>query len=259
MKVLAITNQKGGVGKTTTAHHLAVALSDAGYRVLAVDLDPQAHLTVAARTTANGSSAYDVLRGRSTLTNTVVLSPHGIDVLPSEQLLARLEAEKREDPNAIYVLRNHLDTVANEYDWCVIDTPPSLGLLSTSALLAANAGVLVPLTPEALPLKGLQLLLRTVDELKVSNPHLYVRGIVPTMVRPRWASHRSVLEVLPHILPDIDIPVAIPTHGSFARASAQRVPIFMLAPNSSGSYAYRLLASSLIESEAQKRPVGFVA
>ena len=258
MRTVAITNQKGGVGKTTTAHHLGIALAKRDQRVLVVDMDPQTHLTIAARTQATRGSVYDVLRGAKTIESVIVASPHQMDVLPSEQLLARFEAEAQTDPGWMTILRNALDDVATSYDWCLIDTPPSLGALSTNALVACDAGVLVPMVPEPLPLKGLQLLLRTVSELRSVNPSLTVRGIVPTMVHPRWATHRSVGDVLPHLLPDIPVLDGVPAHGSFVRASAIRESIFYIAPNSSGAIAYRRIADDLMGVTTSAR-VGAVA
>ena len=247
-QVIAVTNQKGGVGKTTTVHHLAVALADRGFRVLAADLDPQAHLTVAARVSAALGSVHDVLAEGADPRSVIVPSCHGIDVLPSEQLVARLEAGADLRTTR---LRDALDGVADSYDWCLLDTPPSLGFLSTSALLAANAGVLVPLLPEALPLKGLQHLLTTVAELRSVSPGLHVRGILPTMVRGRWASHRAVTDVLPHLLAEIPVLKGIPSHGAVARAAARREPVFRTAPASAAAKAYEALARWVAEGSAR--------
>jgi chromosome partitioning protein len=249
MRTIAITNQKGGVGKTTTAHHLAVALADRGLHVLAVDLDPQAHLTVASQVSAAMGSVHDALTSARLLAEVIFPSCHGIDVLPSEQLVARLESAGLPATR----LRDILDGVADNYDVAILDTPPSLGFLSTSALLAADAGVLVPLLPEALPLKGLQHLLTTISELRAVSPGLHVLGILPTMVRPRWASHRSVLDVMPHLLADVPILDPIPCHGAVARAAARREPVFVTAPKSAAAVAYENLAGWTVGATADVR------
>jgi chromosome partitioning protein len=250
MRTLAVTNQKGGVGKTTTVHHLAVALAKRQQRVLVVDLDPQAHASLALRAAAAAGSAYDLLRSERTVADVAVAAGAGIEVVSSEQRLARYEAEANAQSDWMFSLRSALDRVRGRYDWCLIDTPPSLGALSTNALVAADAGVLVPLVPEPLPLKGLQLLLATVGELHGVNPDLKVAGIVPTMVHARWATHSSVLDVLPHLLGDIPILEPVPLHGSFVRATAKRCSIFDIAPRSSGAQVYETLAQTLLSGSA---------
>ena len=236
------------MGKTTTVLHLAADLASRGQRVLAVDLDPQGHLTVASRVPVNEArgSALEVLTGQVSMSAAVITSPHGFDVLAADQALARIERDGHAEGDTMYVLRSALDAVATSYDICLIDTPPSLGVLSTGALLAADAGIVVPLLPEAFPLKGMQLLLQTMGELRAANPNLYLRTLLPTMVRPRWATHRDMTGALPTLLPGISVAMSVPSHGAIARAATQRETIFSLAPRSAPAQAYRSLAESII-------------
>ena len=245
MKTFAVTNQKGGVGKTTTTHHLSIALSKLGHRVIAIDLDPQAHLTVALSSSARSGSIYDVLVGTKNAADCIRATNAGVDLIAAEQLLARFE-KSTPTGNQWTALCGRLDAIRSSYDFALIDTPPSLGDLSINALVAADAGVLIPLIPEPLSLKGLQHLINTVSEVKPLNPSLEICGLVPTMVHSRWATHSSVLDVLPHVLPDVAVLTRVPEHGSFVRATARRCSIFDLAPRSSGAVAYTELAADLV-------------
>lgn len=190
---------------------------------------------------------HDALIGRVRMADAIACSPQGIDVAPADQMLSRFETEARQNGKWQRTLERNLDEVDDAYDWCIIDTPPSLGALSINALVAATAGVLVPILPEILPLRGIQLLCETISELSALNPNGRIRCVLPTMVRTRWARHQDMVGSISTIFPDCEPATPIPNHAGFVRAAQTRSTVFDTAPASNGAAAYRSLAEWLAE------------
>jgi chromosome partitioning protein len=250
MRTLAFANQKGGVGKTTTAYHVAVALAEQGQRVLAVDLDPQAHLTLMSGIDISELqvSVYDVLVNDRPVTDVIQAGRFGYDILPSDQVLARAEAQLPGMYSKERRLRKALAAVAPRYDFCLLDCPPSIGVLTQNALVAAD-GVVVPVQPELYAIKGMELLFETMKEVAEDNPGLTVIAVVPTQ-RRRNKHHDQMVEVIReqigHKYPDLSVAAGIPEVVAFGRAARAGQPIFEFAPTSPGADAYRLLTENIL-------------
>ena len=269
MKVLTVANQKGGVGKTTTAQHVAVALVEAGQKVLVVDVDAQSNLTIASgiRLEDVQKSVYQVLvTRRYEMADVIIKTSHGYDLAPADLDLVDADAQLRSNSSITRwdnLLRLALAPLADIYDWCVIDCPPSFGTMTTVAMQAAD-GVLIPVSAEAWPLKGSQRLFTFVEQMQVENPDLQVVGVLPTLVEARNSSHQEVLAKMPAIFQGRTMAAAIPKSIHFQRAARTGENVFMRAPNSAGAKRYRdvaQLAMRVLEAEVTVRgrvqsPVG---
>jgi chromosome partitioning protein len=258
MKAIAVTNQKGGVAKTTTALNLAVALTRMGHRVLVVDLDPQANLTTQSGfdLRAKRLSVYDVLVNKRPVADIIEEGNQGFWVAPSDEVLMRAEMERgNTDLGWVGELRRALEPVRARFDYCFFDTPPVRGYLTVNALVAADHGVIVPFTPELDALMGMQLLLARMDELRPQNSGLRPLACVPVMVDRRWRVHRDILEEIAERLPDLPMTPPIPRGADFPRARSLGQNIFDFAPKSVGAKLYSELAR-LVVGEAESELVG---
>jgi chromosome partitioning protein len=244
-RVYAIAQQKGGVGKTTTAINLSAALAERGHEVLLVDLDPQGALTagVGHNPLALGRTIYDVLRdGQARLIDVIQTSPAGLHLAPANIDLAASEIELASEPGRERILAEKLLPVLGRYDFILIDCPPSLGLLTLNALTAAT-DVLIPVQTQYFALRGLDLLFSTIQKVKARiNPGLSVRGIVPTMVDGRTIHSREVLEELRNTYAQLVCKTAIPQTIKIADAQVAAQSIHAFAPSSAAAEAYRQLA-----------------
>ena len=245
-KTIAIVNQKGGVGKTTTCVNLAAALSEAGQRVLLCDFDPQANSTSGMgvdKTLSRG--IYQVLIGESAAEDTVVHTRFG-DVLPSNKSLAGAGIELITMDRREFLLQDALNQIADRYDYIFIDCPPSLELLTLNALCAADA-ILVPVQGEYFALEGLSDLMNTVRIVRRSlNPKLELEGVLLTMFDGRTNLALQVAEEVKHYFPGKVYATVIPRNVRLSEAPSHGKPVTAYDPFSRGAEAYTALAQEMI-------------
>ncbi|NLD74392.1 MAG: ParA family protein [Chloroflexi bacterium] len=248
-RVYALANQKGGVGKTTTAVNLAAYLAQAGKRVLLIDVDPQANATSSLGVDKNAlaRSMYDVLIGAEPLSGLIMLTnTPGLDLAPSAPVLAGAEVELVGAEGRELRLRRALEGVHQRYDFVLVDTPPSLGMLTLNALTASD-GVIIPVQCEYLPLEGLSQLLQTVDLVRQTlNPRLEIRGVVMTLYDARTNLGREVIEEVRKHFPHIMFRSIIPRSIRLSEAPSYGEAIVTYAPQSSGALAYASLTEELL-------------
>ena len=251
--VFTIANQKGGVGKTTTAVNLSWALSDMGIRTLLVDLDPQANATSGLGIEKKeGGSLYGPLCGEGDAASKI--QPVGtngrLSIIPSEVDMAEIEIELAQQKNYLGVLRKCLEPVraSGDFDAIILDCPPALGMLSMNSLAAADY-LLITLQCEYLAMEGLGQILRVVDQLREAgvNDHLALGGIIMTMFDVRTnLTHQVVGEVRNHFEDQV-FRTAIPRSIRLSESPSFGQSIFEYEPDSSGAHAYRYLAEEIIE------------
>jgi chromosome partitioning protein len=252
--VLAVVNQKGGVGKTTTSVNLAAALAQAGRRVLLVDLDPQGNATMGSgidkRTV--GRTVYHVLLGLADFAAVRVRVERGsFDLLPANRELAGAEIELVGLDRREARLKTALQRVAQEYDFVLIDCPPSLSLLTVNALTAAQR-VLIPMQCEYYALEGLSDLVATIKRVRVSlNPDLEIAGLLRTMYDPRNMLSQQVSRQLEEHFKDKVYRTLVPRNVRLAEAPSYGVPAVLWDAASKGAQAYLALADEIL---AQGRP-----
>ena len=253
-RVLAVVNQKGGVGKTTTSVNLAAALAQAGRRVLLVDLDPQGNATMGSgidKRTA-GPTVYHVLLGLSELPAARLrLERGGFDLLPANRDLAGAEIELVGLDGRETRLKRALESVAHEYDFALIDCPPSLSLLTVNALTAAQR-VLIPMQCEYYALEGLSDLVGTIKRVRANlNPELEIAGLLRTMYDPRNTLSLHVSQQLEAHFKDKVYRTLVPRNVRLAEAPSYGVPAVLWDAASKGAQAYLALADEIL---AQGRP-----
>ena len=245
--VIAFANQKGGVAKTTSTLNLAAALAEEGHRVLCVDMDPQGNLTMSQGLNPDSieRSMFDVLVHRlpieNVITNTEIdLAVSSIDLAGAELALSSLIGRER-------ALEKGLAPVKENYDWIIIDTPPSLGLLTINALVASD-GVIVPVQCEYLSLRGLVQLENTLTMIRENlNPRVKIRGILPTMFDRRTLHAREAVEILEENFGDLVFKTRIRKTIRYAEAPVKGASILKYDPTGTAAEAYRDLAKEVLD------------
>ena len=254
-RILAVVNQKGGVGKTTTTINLATALAAVGCRVLIVDLDPQGNAStgLGVDRAQRELSSYDVIAGTASVEEArFVSSIPGLDIIPSTQDLSGAELELVALDRRSYRLRDALESAVGTYQYVLIDCPPSLGLLTLNALTAAHS-VLVPLQCEFFALEGLSQLLRTIERVSAAfNPALDIQGIVLTMFDKRNNLSGQVANDVRGHLGDKVYNTVIPRNVRVSEAPSFGKPALLYDHQCAGSRAYIQLARELLHRERQR-------
>jgi chromosome partitioning protein len=247
---LAIANQKGGVAKTTTVASLGVALADTGLRVLLVDLDPQSCLTfsLGIDPEAVEASIHQVLLRQVDAGDVIYETDEGPDLIPATIELAAAEMALLSRPGREHALRAALEDVNDDYDWIILDCPPTLGVLTVAALSAADS-VLIPLQCETLSHRGVGQLLDTIHDVRrYTNTGLDVLGVLPTLFDGRTKHAHAVLDTIASTYDVTVLGPPIPRSIRFAEAPAAGASIFRTAKSSRGALAYRELAQNLTRS-----------
>lgn len=251
-RVVCIANQKGGVGKTTTAINLSASLAISGRHVLLIDLDPQANATsgLGVRDLENRASTYDLLMGESPVADIVIpTSQEGLEILPAQRDLVGAEVELVQKLAREHRLTEALASVRDDYDIIIVDCPPSLGLLTINGLTASN-GVLIPLQCEYYALEGLSALMDTVGLIRERlNPALEIEGILLTMFDTRNSlSHQVAEEVRQHFGDDV-FKTMIPRNVRLSESPSHGVPVAHYDATSKGAQAYLDLANEMMPRE----------
>ena len=248
-RTIVVANQKGGVGKTTTAINLAASLAELNQKILVIDMDPQGNTTSVLGVDKDGveNTVYEMMLGECSIEDAIVKSEYdNLDVLPSNINLAAAEIELVGIEEKEYILKKETDKVKEKYDFILIDCPPSLSMLTINAMCAANT-VLVPIQCEYYALEGLSQLIHTIDLVRDRlNPELEIEGVVFTMYDARTNLSLQVVENVKNNLNQNIYKTIIPRNVRLAEAPSHGMPITSYDSKSSGAESYRRLAEEVI-------------
>lgn len=247
-RIYALAQQKGGVGKTTSTINLGAALAELKYKVLLVDVDPQGALSAGLGIDAESLSEtiYHVMTNRKlAITNVIIKTEVGCDIVPANIDLAAAEMNLVSEPGREQILKGKLKAVIDNYDYVLIDCPPSLGVLTLNALAAAK-GVIVPVQTQFFALRGLELLFDTILKMQERiNPELKVAGILPTLYDSRTTHSKEVLATLQKKYPGQILKTVIPQTVKLPDSAMAGFPITLFNTNSPAAAAYRDLAKEI--------------
>lgn len=253
-RVIAVANQKGGVGKSTTAINLSACLAEKGKKVLAIDIDPQGNTTSGLGVDKNNveNTLYELLLGEAEAKDTIVKDVvENVDLIPSNVNLSGAEIELIGVDEKEYIMKKIIDKVRRKYDYIIMDCPPSLNMLTINALTAANS-VLVPIQCEYYALEGLSQLIHTIELVKERlNKKLVMEGVVFTMYDARTNLSLQVVENVKDNLQQNIYKTIIPRNVRLAEAPSYGQPITLYDTRSAGAEAYRLLAEEVINREGE--------
>lgn len=251
-RIIAISNQKGGVGKTTTSINLSACLAEKGKKVLLVDIDPQGNATSGVGVNKNEceNTVYELIIGSCKLEDCIIHDAlENLSIIPSNVNLAGAEIELIGVNDKEFILKKNIDKIRDNYDYIIIDCPPSLNTLTVNALTTADT-VLVPIQCEYYALEGLSQLLYTINLVKERlNPSLEMEGVVFTMFNARTNLSLEVVENVKDNLKQSVYKTIIPRNVRLAEAPSHGLPINLYDPKSAGAESYRLLADEVIERE----------
>lgn len=259
-KTIAIANQKGGVGKTTTTVNLAAALAKMGRKILLVDLDPQGNASMACDITLHDDAitCNEVLLGEAAIEDALIAVPENFYLLPSNADLTEAEIRLVQFEHREIQLRTHLEKIKRQFDYILIDCPPSLNMLTANALVAADS-VLIPIQCEYYALEGLSSLMNTIAQLKQSaNPDLKIEGLLRTMFDNRSRLTQDVSAQLHEHFPELVYRTAIPRNVRLAEAPSHAQSIIAYDINCTGAAAYLALAGEVLrrdQENASKTPL----
>ena len=257
-RIYTVANQKGGVGKTTTAINLGAFLAAYEMKILLVDIDPQANATSSLgidKNTIKGGT-YQALLEDEDIQEFILRNPKlNLSILPASPDLAGAEVELVNEVGRENLLKRKLLPLAGEYDYIIIDCPPSLGLLTLNGLVAAENGILIPVQCEYLAMEGLGQLINTIDRVRrVLSPELDIRGVILTMFDTRTNLANDVVQEVQKHFQDKVFKSIVPRSIRLAEAPSYGIPISLYSPDSIGAKAYLELARELLEGDGHKIP-----
>ncbi len=251
-RVIAIANQKGGVGKTTTAINLSACLAEKGQKVLAIDMDPQGNMSSGLGLDKGSidKTIYDMIIGETDVEDVISKGTiENLDILPSNVDLSAVEIELIDEENKEFIVKNSIQKVRDNYDYIIIDCPPSLSLLTINAMTTADS-VLVPIQCEYYALEGLSQVMRTINLVRRKMiPNLSIEGVVFTMYDARTNLSLQVVENVKDNLQQNIYKTIIPRNIRLAEAPSYGTPINQYDPKSAGAESYMRLAEEVIEKE----------